>query len=249
MPKGKATVRGGLISRPELGPFEMFPGLLARGRRDGVAPSEATVDVAREQLREALEVYIGQHRGAVLVTATVRRKSKKWVAACAAGLRGAPNEQSARNDLQGAIDALDLNARDQLARFLNAYDRKSGTNGSYVWLRAFLNYGIPMPLEQLPLLAALEKFGATETTASWRDPFLPDLVRAAEPIWKEATGRSPFYQADEGPQLRKRYPFATWLHRVVDAASQGELEVPMGTVVDVLRASRKNRPVPTVAES
>jgi hypothetical protein len=243
MPKGKAIIHGGQILRPELGEFDLFPALVAVGRRDELPPSIDAISKAREQLRDQLELYLGKHYGADLVTATVRQTRKNRVRGSARRLARHPDDLDLRADLRKEISTLDLNGKSELNRALNAHDREVGQRRSYLWLGRYLYSKQPIAPDRILTLRAVAAFADAKTRASWKDPFLPDLVWAAAPIWKELSGRSAFHQSENTPLHRKRYPFAKWLDRIVDAASEGKIEVHEGTIVDVLRAL-KNRPVP-----
>ena len=243
MPKGKATIHGGEIFRPELGEFDLFPALVALGRLDELPPSREAISAARELLRDHLELYIGKHYGAALVTATVRQTAKNRVSGSARRLGRHPDDLGLRDDLRDEIATLDLNGKSELARVLSAHDRESGQSRSYIWLRNYLTSRQPITPERISTILAVADFAEVKTQASWKDPFLIDLVGAAAPVWKELSGRSAFHQSENTPRHRKRYPFAKWLDRIVDAASEGQIEVHEGTVVDALRAL-KIRPVP-----
>jgi hypothetical protein len=248
MPKGKAVIHGGQILRPELGVFDLFPALVAVGRLDDLPPSLEAISAAREQLRDHLELYIGKHYGAVLVTATVRQTSKNRIRGAARRLARHPDDLDLRDVLKDEIATLDLNGKSELIRALNAYDRAVGQRRSYLWLRSYLTSRRPIASDRIPTLRTMAEFADVKTGASWKDPFLLDLVRAAAPIWKELSGRSAFRQSENTSLHRKRYPFAKWLDRIVDAASDGEIEVHEGTIVDALRALKiRSVPGPTVS--
>ena len=236
MPRGKAINYGGQIFRPDLQDFNVFPELVAAVRADEKAPSPEAISAARERLRDPLEVYIGKHRGVDLVTATVRQTAKNRVRGCARRLARSPDDLNLRERLREEIATLDLNGKFELSRALARHDEATGQRWSYVWLQRFLYSTLPIVTGRDATLDAAAQFAAIKTPASSKDPFLRDLVHAASPVWKELTDRGVFHQREVGPKLRKRYPFAKWLDRIIDAATDGQLEVHEGSIVDALSA-------------
>src|SRR5688500_6809423 len=104
MPRGKAVVHGVLISRQVLGDFDLFPQILAEVRRDQTAPASAQISTMREQLRDAVEVYVGAHEKAELVTATQRQQAKAQLRGCARRVMRAMADMALREQLLDSID-------------------------------------------------------------------------------------------------------------------------------------------------
>jgi hypothetical protein len=230
MPRGKASIGGALIRRPQLEALDLFPTLLAEAHLKRTAPTATSLASAQTVLCDAVEVFIGSHRGTVLVTATVREKVKAEIGRCALRLARSPNEVSLRRHLLQAIASLDLGGRDALHKHLTAHGRRVGRRAGIAWLERWLRSTLPVPPVDVTAIQAVAEFAAVRVIASWRDPFLPRLVRVASPVWTDLTGRTPLAQDGE-----KNFLFAQWLWRIVDEASDGEVEARPSTVVDILR--------------
>ena len=250
MPRGKASVHGGLINRVCLPDLDVGKAQLDEARLKKLKAEPFVVsDEQRARIIDAIEVYIGSLRGSDATTATVRTRAMQKVSSAADRLSVNPTSESWRERLDAAWAQLDLNAKSSVNRALTAAARAEQTSSDGMLLVVrLLEPDHKIDDADLRVLKLVSEHCRMPQAASDNYPYLTRLVSELAIVWREITRRSPL-----GTRNTNNHPFANWVMHLTCAADTTLRSLPepikvqgivvlRGSVVDELRRAKKRTP-------
>lgn len=226
MPGGKAISSGGMIRRPNLADLDIATEKLLHYRLKSRKLAFRSPAEIREQVREAVEVYIGSHLGTQVATVTERNRILSKISVAANKLVAGADERHWRAKLSDAVRLLDVNGRSDLHRSLTAAARggpeaAAGTRG----IIRLLQIGDPRypsePGDTWLIRQTATIAGRRPFRQKGADPFLRYLVMTLAPLWTEVTGRTALSELTNDALINgaetpaTEYPFAIWLDALV----------------------------------
>lgn len=251
----KASVRGALIKRPKVD-RQIFFGTIFKEQyflKDGRFKEQEAIEEKihrqgyADQACDAVEIYLGSHKGTHVLTETERISELKKVKTAAKKLHlylleGNQKKIGEWNEkLVLCVNNLALSSKDALYKALlrnslNFYELQK-TMLDY----PLCNYGVN-EIEILNFIATIKLDSLDEAlfvgydqqhSPTWLDPYLPYLLITLAPVWKDITGRTVMPTNTSRADGAKWHPFADWVVTFVRDASA--IEIKERTIHDVLK--------------
>ena len=253
MPKGKAPINGGLISRCSVSEDIFFQTIYKNEyfvlSKSVTSDDELRQRAASENLAQkacnAVGTYLGLHQKTPPLTVSVHvRKVRKLVTAAnklSGYLKAGHAEKIAEwnENFLSVLQGLDVNSRDLLHRYLrrrqqDLFEIKAGASS------------FPFEAHSRSTCIGLDAIGQCDIESLFNnsapalvDPYLPLLVDELIPVWTQMTGRTAF-PTNRNREEKQYHPFAEWVVDFVLTASNEKKALLPGTIYDALMLRPKS---------